>query len=243
MGDLLEVEGVELSYGSLQVLFGASIRVPEGGRVALVGTNGAGKTSFLHAVAGLASTTCGVVRLAGAEIGGLVPEARAARGVVLVAGGRAMFPTLTVEENILAGAYLFLADRRRVRQRLDTVLDLFPQLRERLHQRGATLSGGEQQMVALGRALVAEPRLLLIDELSLGLAPVVLQAIVPAVKQMTEAGTTLLLVEQALPVALDLADEIHVMEQGRIHRGGRVDDLRDHKDLAARLLSSPVPSP
>ena len=238
-GSLLDVEGIELSYGSLQVLFGADIVVPRRGRVALVGTNGAGKTSFLHVVAGLVAPQRGCVRFDGRDITRLSAEDRVRLGVTLVAGGRATFPTLTVEENLRAGAYPLAIDHRRVAARVDEVIDLFPQLRTRLTQRGGTLSGGEQQMVALGRAFVAGPRLLLVDELSLGLAPIVLQAIVPAVTEMMSRGTGLLLVEQALPVALELSDEIHVMENGRIRRAGAAADVGARTDLIAALLGGP----
>lgn len=237
-GGLLDVEGIELSYGSLRVLFGASIVVPHGGRVALVGTNGAGKTSFLNVIAGLLAPQRGCVRFDGRDITRLSAEDRVRLGITLVAGGRAIFRTLTVEENLRAGGYPFLTDRPRVSARVDEVLDLLPQLRTRLAQRGGTLSGGEQQMVALGRAFVAGPRLLLVDELSLGLAPVVLRAIVPAVIEMIARGTGLLLVEQSLPVALELSDEIHVLEKGCTRRAGSAADLADHTDLAAELLGA-----
>ena len=235
---LLEADGIELSYGSLGVLFGAGLEVAQGGRVALGGTNGAGKTSFLHVVAGLLPPDGGRIRFDGRDITRLAAEDRARLGIVLVAGGRATFPSLTVEENLRAGAYPFLADRRLVADRLDAVLELFPQLRTRLGQRGGTLSGGEQQMVALCRALVAGPRLLLVDELSLGLAPVVLRAIVPAVTEMIAGGTGLLLVEQSLPVALDLGDEVHVMEKGGIRYAGTAADLAERADLGAELLGA-----
>lgn len=233
---LLDVDGIELSYGDLRVLFGSSVSVPRCGRVAIIGTNGAGKTSFLNVIAGLVLPQAGTVRFDGQDVTRLPAEERARRGMTLVPGGRATFPTLTVEENLRAGSYPFLADRGLVSARLDAVLDLFPQLRGRLDQRGGTLSGGEQQMVALGRALMAGPRLLLVDELSLGLAPVVLRAIVPAVAEMIGDGTGLLLVEQSLPVALELADEVHVMEKGRTRAAGTAADLAARTDLATALL-------
>lgn len=236
---LLEADGIALSYGSLQVLFDAGAVVVPGGRVALVGTNGAGKTSFLNVIAGLAPADAGRIRFDGADITRLEAEDRARLGITLVPGGRATFPSLTVRENLLAGGYPFLSDRRRVAERLEAVLALFPPLGDRLGQRGGTLSGGEQQMVALGRALVAGPRLLLVDELSLGLAPVVLRAVVPAVAQMIAGGTGLLLVEQSLPVALELADEVLVMEKGRTRRAGTAAELANRNDLAAELLGTP----
>src|SRR5439155_18541587 len=184
-GPLLQVESVDYAYGPLQVLFGVSLTVPDGGRVALLGTNGAGKSTLLRLVAGLVEPTAGCVRLAGEDITGLRPEARATRGMTLVEGGRSTFPGLTVLENLRLGAWPFIRDRARVSAGIDAALDLFPTLRARATQLAGTLSGGEQQMLAIGRALIASPQLLLVDELSLGLAPVVMAEIVQAVERLT----------------------------------------------------------
>src|SRR5438445_4934956 len=195
---LLEVRGLEVSYGPLQVLFGVDLTVDTGAQVALLGTNGAGKSTLLRTIAGLVEPTAGEVRFKDQDITGLSPRRRVELGLTLVEGGRAVFPSLTVLENLRVGAFPILARPDVVAGRLDDALELFPILRRRLDQTAGTLSGGEQQMVAVARALMAEPELLLVDELSLGLAPVVLQEIVAVVERLMARGTTMLLVEQSL---------------------------------------------
>jgi branched-chain amino acid transport system ATP-binding protein len=233
---LLEVTELDCSYGPLQVLFGVSLAVPEGGRVALLGTNGAGKSTLLRTVAGLLPADAGTVRFAGDDITALAPHERVALGLTLIEGGRAIFPSLTVAENLRMGAYPFLRQRRRVDDRMDAVLDVFPQLRARLAQPAGVCSGGEQQMMAIGRALVAEPRLLMIDELSLGLAPIVMAEIVGAIERTVEAGTTVLLVEQSLNVALSLATWAYFMEKGAVRFAGPTGELLERGDLARSVF-------
>jgi branched-chain amino acid transport system ATP-binding protein len=233
---LLEVDGVDVWYGPLQVLFGVGLTVPAGGRVVLLGTNGAGKSTLLRVVAGLVAPAAGTVRLDGDDITRLRPAQRVARGMTLVEGGRATFPSLTVAENLRIGAYPFIGDRDRVRRGVDAALDLFPSLRPRLDQAAGTLSGGEQQMLALGRALLAEPRLLLIDELSLGLAPVVMAEIVAAVERLVAGGTTVLLVEQSLNVALGLAEHAYFMEKGEVRFSGPTAELLERGDLVRSVF-------
>ncbi len=235
-GPLLNVADIDCSYGALQVLFGVSLTVEEGGRVALLGTNGAGKSTLLRTVAGLLPPSAGTVRFAGEDVTALAPHERVARGLTLVEGGRATFASLTVAENLRMGAFPFLRQRRRVDERIDAVLDLFPQLRPRLDQPAGVCSGGEQQMVAIGRALVAEPRLLMIDELSLGLAPIVMAEIVAAIERVADAGTTVLLVEQSLNVALSLATWAYFMEKGEVRFAGPTSELLERGDLARSVF-------
>ena len=237
MGEqLLEVVELDCSYGPLQVLFGVSLEVPAGGQVALLGTNGAGKSTLLRAVAGLVPASAGRVCFDGEDITALAPYERVALGITLVEGGRATFPSLTVADNLRMGAYPFLRQRARVEARLEAVLDLFPQLRPRLSQPAGVCSGGEQQMMAIGRALVAEPRLLMIDELSLGLAPIVMAEIVQAVERVVATGTTVLLVEQSLNVALGLAESAYFMEKGEVRFSGPTRALVERGDLARSVF-------
>ena len=233
---LLEVRHLDCSYGHLQVLFDVSLTVPEGEQVALLGTNGAGKSTLLRTIAGLLAPGRGEVWFRGEEISRLRPYERVGRGLTLVEGGRATFPSLTVAENLRLGAYPCLRDRAVVEERLDRVLELFPALRPRLEQAAGTLSGGEQQMMAVGRALMADPMLLMIDELSLGLAPVVMQEIVRVVGELAASGTTLLLVEQSLNVALSVARSAYFMEKGTVRFSGRTGELLERGDLVRSVF-------
>jgi len=233
---VLDVRDVTASYGPLQVLFGVSLSVDAGERVALLGTNGAGKSTLLKVICGLVPADSGSVFHNGEDITRLRPEERVERGISMVAGGRATFPSLTVEENLRIGAYPIRRDRSTVDERLERVLDLFPRLRERLRQSAGTLSGGEQQMMAIGRSLLASPELLLVDELSLGLAPIVMAEIVAVMEDITATGTTMLLVEQSLNVAVGLTDHGHFMEKGEIRYSGPITELADRDDLARSVF-------
>jgi ABC-type branched-subunit amino acid transport system ATPase component len=239
---LLQASGISFSYGALQVLFDVSIEVPEGGRVCLLGTNGAGKSTLLQVVAGLNVPSAGSVVFAGEDVTGLRPEERFARGLALVEGGRAICSSLTVLENLRLGAFPFLSDRTRVQEGIERALDTFPQLASRLGQAAGTLSGGEQQMLALARSLMSSPRLLMIDELGLGLAPVVMESVVSAVEDMTRSGITLLLVEQSLNVAVALADQGFFMEKGEIRFSGRTEDLMSRGDLVRSVFFGTAPA-
>ena len=227
----LEVLDLDFSYGRLQVLFEVTLQVASGEVVALLGTNGAGKSTLLRAVCGLSLPDRGRVRVFGEDVTRLGAEARVSRGVIQVPGGRSTFPSLTVLENLRTGGYRYRRDRNRLDAAVEEVLGFFPALRDRQGQAAGTLSGGEQQMVALGRAFIADPRLLLIDELSLGLAPVVVEQLLGIIRAFSARGTTLVLVEQSVNVALSVAETAYFMERGQIRFGGPADELAARDDL------------
>jgi ABC-type branched-subunit amino acid transport system ATPase component len=233
---LLSARGVDVSYGALQVLFGVNLDVLPGERLALLGTNGAGKSTLLNAVSGLLTPTAGSIVFAGEDITGLDTAERVRRGLVQMPGGRATFSSLTVAENIRIGAHPFCRTARAVQARLDEVLDLFPVMRPRLDQPAGTLSGGEQQMMALARAMTARPILLMIDELSLGLAPVVLQDILAMVERIVAAGTTIIVVEQSLNVACEIAERATFMEKGEVRFSGNTSDLLADDSIARSVF-------
>ncbi|MHB8465759.1 MAG: MFS transporter [Acidimicrobiales bacterium] len=233
---MLQVRHLDFSYGPVQVLFDVSLDVRRGEVLALLGTNGAGKSTVLRAISGLGFADRGVVRLAGRTITFSEPGTRVRLGVVQVPGGKSIFPTMTVKENLLAGAHTFIWNRNRVRERLDKVLDFFPILAERLDQRAGTLSGGEQQMLGLATALLLDPQVLLIDELSLGLAPVVVQQLLGIVEQLKAAGLTMVIVEQSINVALAVADRAVFMEKGQVRFEGPTADLIDRHDLVRAVF-------
>ena len=212
---MLEVDRVDVAYGPIQVLKGVCLSVRSGEVVALIGANGAGKTTILRTISGLLKPTSGSILFEGRPIHGAPAEDIVARGITQVPEGRRIFPELTVEENLRIGAYL-ARDRARVEKGFAAVYDLFPRLRERRRQLGSTLSGGEQQMLAFARALMAEPRLLLLDEPSLGLAPQLVQEVARVIGEFKQRGMTVLLVEQNARLALSLADRGYVLALGRI---------------------------
>lgn len=228
---LLEVEGLEVSYDRLQVLFGVDLHVEAGEIVALLGTNGAGKSTTLNAISGLHDPDAGRVVLDGDDITGLPPELTVPKGIVQVPGGRGVFPGLTVAENLELGSFLLRGDRALVRERLGEVLELFPRLAERRRQRAGDLSGGERQMLTLAQSFLLRPRLLLIDELSLGLAPAVVEELLDAVRAFNAQGASIVLVEQSVNVALTLADRAYFMEKGEVRFSGATADLLDRPDL------------
>ena len=220
---LLRVDGLTVSYGGIMAVQGISFDVNEGEIVAILGANGAGKTSSLLAIAGSVITS-GAIEFQGKRIETLSPAERVAKGVVLCPEGRRIFPYLTVKENLLAGAYR-IHDRSAIDATLERSLSMFPILRERLDQPGRTLSGGEQQMLAIARALMSQPALLLLDEPSLGLAPIVSQTIYSTIFSLRETGVSILLVEQNAKAALKLADRAYLMETGSIVRSGIASEL------------------
>jgi len=232
---LLRIEALDFSYGSIQVLFGIDMTLPEGGCHAMVGRNGVGKTTLLANIGGLLHAQSGRMFFRDQDLVGIPPEQRAKLGITLMAAGQSIFGSLSVRDNLWFGAFPFAGSSNLVGRRLEEVLDVFPALGQRLDQRAGTLSGGEQQMVALGRALVAGPELLLIDELSLGLAPTVTAELLRVVERIAALGTTILLVEQSIGVALSVADSVFFMDRGRVSELGPATAL-DADELAHRLL-------
>lgn len=221
---LLDARGIEFSYGSVQVLFGVDLHVDEGEVVALLGTNGAGKTTFLRTVAGLSTPSTGSIRLAGGDLTRFSASERVLLGINQIAAGAAVAPDLTVAENLaMFGHTLPSGEARAGAAR---ALEVFPRLAERQGQRAAALSGGERQMLALSKSLVLRPRLLIIDECTLGLAPIAVAALVPVIRQLHQEGSSVLLVEQSVHLALDLADRACCMEKGRIVYESSADELR-----------------
>jgi branched-chain amino acid transport system permease protein len=227
---LLEVTGLEVSYGSVQVLFGVDLEVGEGEAVALVGTNGAGKSTVLRAVSGLLDPGGGSIRFDGDDIAGMAPHRIARLGLAQMPGGSGVFPSLTVDENLRTAGWIHRRDPDTQRAALDEVTRLFPVLAERGHQRAGELSGGQQQMLALAMALLTRPRLLLIDELSLGLAPVAVERLLQALDELRDR-TTLVLVDQSLNIALDAADRAVFLERGQVRYSGPSAELLDRPDL------------
>ena len=235
MSTMLEIDGLDVHYGGIHALKGVSFSVEEGKIVTLIGANGAGKTTTLRAISGMLKPTHGSVTFAGKPITGLPPHTIVAQGLAHVPEGRGIFANLTVDENLQLGAYL-RDDPAAVAKDRARALELFPRIRERLHQSAGTLSGGEQQMLAIARALLTRPKLLLLDEPSLGLAPQMVQLIFKIVKTIVAEGTTILLVEQNAHMALGIAATAHVLEVGTLVTSGAAADLaRDDKIRKAYL--------
>ncbi|MDX6661347.1 MAG: hypothetical protein QOJ55_2169 [Solirubrobacteraceae bacterium] len=233
---VLEAERVDFSYGRLQVLFEVSLRVSPGEALALLGTNGAGKSTLLRVLSGLEPPSAGRVRLDGVDVTGVPAEDLVARGVVLISGGRAVFPDMTVDENLELQALTVRKRTEWIRQRREEIYELFPRLAERLHQPAGSLSGGEQQQVALAKAILLEPTVLCIDELSLGLAPVVVQELLTVVQRINESGVAVVLVEQSLNIASQLCTRAVFMEKGAVRFEGRPSELLERDDLARAVF-------
>ena len=232
---MLSLKGVDAGYDDALTLRSVSLEVERGEIVAMIGANGAGKSTTLRAICGFLPPRKGSIEFDGRPIAGLTPDRIAALGLVHVPEGRRVFPELTVEENLLAAAYL-LRDRREVRRRLAETLERFALLRQRRKQAAGTLSGGEQQMLAFGRAMMTGPKLLLLDEPSLGLAPLLVAEVMRSVKMFRDAGITVLLVEQNANLALQLADRGYVMETGAIQMQGSGAELLANKHVRASYL-------
>jgi branched-chain amino acid transport system ATP-binding protein len=232
---ILEVDHVHTYYGNIHALKGISFTVEQGEIVTLIGANGAGKTTTLRTISGVLRPRQGHVRLEGEELSVYPPHEIVAKGVVQVPEGRRIFGRLTVTENLEMGAFT-LKDRAEIARRMDFVFTIFPRLKERRHQLGGTLSGGEQQMLAIGRALMTQPRILLMDEPSMGLAPVLVESIYEVIRQLNQQGTTILLVEQNAAMALSVAHRGYVLETGRIVLQGSAQELAANPQVQAAYL-------
>ncbi|HXY90400.1 MAG TPA: ABC transporter ATP-binding protein [Xanthobacteraceae bacterium] len=232
---LLEVEALEAGYDDVQVLWGISLRADRGAVTTLLGSNGAGKTTTLRAITGAIRPRGGRVKFRGEDVTALAPHHKAARGFVLVPEGRQLFGEMSVEENLEMGAFS-ARGRKTFARNLERVLALFPRLADRLHQKAGTFSGGEQQMLAIARGLMSDPEILAIDELSLGLAPVVVQQLTAALNALKAAGTTLLLVEQNVHLALSVSDYAYVIAEGRSFMEGATRDIAGRPEIREAYL-------
>ncbi|HLI53188.1 MAG TPA: ABC transporter ATP-binding protein, partial [Acidimicrobiales bacterium] len=235
---LLACRGVDFSYGSLQVLFGVDFTVDDGEMVALLGVNGAGKSTLLKVISGVCLPRSGSVRLVGEDITFLDAERRVRLGVTQVPGGRAVFGPMTVVENLRSFGYTLGKDRKALDRAIDECFDAFPRLAERRNNLASTLSGGEQQMLGLSKALILRPKLLLIDELSLGLAPIVVGQLLDMVRRINAGGAAVVLVEQSVNIALNLVDHAFFMEKGEIRFDGPAGELLARDDLLRAVFLS-----
>src|SRR3954451_1576204 len=231
MTPLLEVRGLDAGYGPVQILFGLDLTIDRGEMVALLGTNGAGKSTLFKAVTGLLPPSKGHVLFDGEDITGLPTNEIAERGVVMMPGGRSVFPTLSVRDNLRLACWLKRRDAAAVRAAEERVLSMFPRLEERINQLAGNLSGGEQQMLAISQALIPEPELLLIDELSLGLAPTIVGQLIDVVHGIHATGLTIVVVEQSVNVALRLAQRAGFMEKGEFRFTGPTAELLERPDV------------
>lgn len=232
---MLELKNIHTFYGHIHALKGISLTVEEGEIVTLIGSNGAGKTTTLRTISGLLTPREGEIWFEGQRIDGLPAHKITEMGIAHCPEGRKIFGRLTVRENLELGAFL-RKDKDGIKEDFERVLNLFPRLRERLKQPGGTLSGGEQQMLAIGRALMSRPRILLLDEPSMGLAPILVQQIFDIIKEINEQGTTVLLVEQNARLALSIATRGYVLETGRIRLAGPAAELMDSEEVKAAYL-------
>ena len=232
---ILKINDLKVNYGGIEAVKGISFDVPEGEIVTLIGANGAGKSSTLRAIAGLVKPRSGSIMFKGEELAGKDPTTIVTKGITLVPEGRKIFPDLTVEENLKIGAYLRNDD---LTEDLNWVYDLFPRLKERSWQAGGTLSGGEQQMLAVGRALMSRPQVIMMDEPSLGLAPLVVRGIFDIIKEINKQGVTVLLIEQNANMALKTAHAGYVLETGRITLSGTGAQLLSDEKVKAAYLGA-----
>lgn len=232
---MLKIDGLKVSYGGIEAVKGITFEVPERKIVTLIGANGAGKSTTLRTIAGLVKPAKGRIHLQGEDITGLSPDRIVAKGVTLVPEGRHVFPDLTVLENLKIGAYLRKDD---LTQDLNWVYELFPRLKERSWQAAGTLSGGEQQMLAVGRALMSRPKIIMMDEPSLGLAPIVVKGIFDIIKEINRMGVTVLLIEQNANMALRIADIGYVLETGNITMTGPGQHLLNDPAIKAAYLGT-----
>jgi branched-chain amino acid transport system ATP-binding protein len=232
---MLELRELQVAYGPAPALWGVSLTLRAGELLSIVGPNGAGKTTLINAVAGVLRARAGAIVFEGRDITALAPHRFIAAGIALVPEGRRLFTGMTVRENLELGSYLKAARAER-RKSLDALLELFPALHEKLESLAGELSGGQQQMVAIGRALMARPRLLLLDEPSLGLSPLLVHETFAAIRRINAAGTTVLLVEQNVALAMQMADRAYVLEEGRIAAEGAPDALLARPEIQRAYL-------
>lgn len=233
---MLEIRGLHVAYGHVQALRGVDLLAREGEITAIIGSNGAGKTSTLLAISGLAPISSGSIALRGREIARTPPHRISALGVAHVLEGRQLFADQSVEDNLLLGAYSLRRDKATIRARIEREMNRFPILRERRTQLAGTLSGGEQQMLAISRALMSDPKLLLMDEPSMGLAPLVVQTIARTIHRLKDEGVTILLVEQLATVALHLAGHAYVLENGKVTLSGTGAEVAQNPDVKRAYL-------
>ena len=234
---LLEVTDIRTFYGNIEALKGISVTVEEGEVVTLIGSNGAGKSTTLRSISGLTPPREGSIKFDGTEIGEVPPQEIVQRGISLSPEGRHVFSRMTVRENLDLGAYL-RKDSAEINSDRDRVFSLFPRLKEREKQKGGTMSGGEQQMLAIGRALMANPKLLLLDEPSMGIAPILVERIYETIAEINRQGTTILLVEQNANYALDVSKRAYVLETGNVALEDRSSALRDNPDVQKAYLGA-----
>ena len=234
---MLKIDDLKVSYGGIQAVKGISFDVPEGAIVTLIGANGAGKSTTLRSIAGLVKPEFGRIHLQAEDITGLSPDKIVSKGITLVPEGRHVFPDLTVLENLKVGAYL-RRDKDEIEHDLKWVYELFPRLQERSWQAAGTLSGGEQQMLAVGRALMSRPKIIMMDEPSLGLAPIVVKGIFDIIQEINKQGVTVLLIEQNANMALRIADVGYVLETGRITLTGSGRELLTNEAVKKAYLGT-----
>ncbi|KAA8554633.1 MULTISPECIES: ABC transporter ATP-binding protein [Pseudomonas] len=232
---LLNVEGLQVRYGAIEAVKSLDLHIAEGERVTLIGANGAGKTSSLKALTGLLPASQGAIRFAGRSILGQAPDQLLRQGIAMVPEGRGIFARMSVLENLQSGAFL-RRDNEQVQREMRQLFEHFPRLEERLQQSAGLLSGGEQQMLALARALLSRPRLLILDEPSMGLAPIMVEKIFQVIDDVCRQGMTLLLVEQNARLALQVTDRAYVMDTGRISLSGPSADLLEHPEVRSAYL-------
>jgi branched-chain amino acid transport system ATP-binding protein len=232
---MLEVDRIAVAYGEAGALWDITLRVRRGELLSIVGPNGAGKTTLVNTIAGILRPKAGRILMDGHDIGALPPHRHCEAGIALVPEGRRLFTMMSVAENLDVGSYLAAAKAKR-RESLDEVLALFPALKDRLHVPAGELSGGQQQMVAIGRALMARPRLLLLDEPSLGLSPLIVGEVFAAIRRVNAEGTAVLLVEQNVSVALGVADRAYVLKEGRMVAVGTPDELMQRDEIRRAYL-------
>lgn len=235
---MLQLKNVDVCYGSFKALSDISMTVDTGGLVVLLGANGAGKSSLFNTISGLNKPTAGAIEFEGKRLNGLKPNAVVSSGIVQCAEGRKLFPQMTVHQNLMMGAYVHRRDRQGNKKRLNEVLELFPILEEKAEQPAGSLSGGQQQMVAIGRAMMSRPRLLMLDEPSLGLAPLIVKQMFETIQQINSLGTTVLLAEQNAFAALKIATHAYVMENGQLVMEGDRETMMGNEDVRKAYIGA-----